>query len=485
MDAFRGKFPLGLQSVSVGSTDDRSFCEQIQFSASAVHVSMSGRKCGRNRRTSSALAKRSPLLFSTDHDYGRSHSQNSTRATRKTSSGRPKLAKHSLEFYTKEDLSAMATDPEHQSVAANVEVETSVPSFRLFGSVAHKLPRLTDRGYSSEVLNHLHRSRLHSTNLTYESKWKLFASYCSNLSTDPFMANSAIVANFLVKIAKDRSLAHSTICGYRSAISRVILLTTGEDLSTCPILNQLMQSLKRTQPIQSRRIPTWDISVVIDFLLSQDNYSCDIKILTMKFVFLLALASGDRRSAIASLSRSKIKLTRDSVVIPYVDDFIPKSYFLRKNCTKIRDLSLPFIPDKHKIDACPAATTLAYIDRTDQSRSRDNDNLLIKHSNSKPMNGTSVSFYIKECISASYDHAGLSTTTGRAHDVRKIAAALRSLTNPSLNDVLISGEWLSANTYFKHYFLKINNVFCSTGRSNKHTVVAGRKKVSFSLQENN
>ena len=71
--------------------------------------------------------------------------------------------------------------------------------------------------------------------------------------------------------------------------------------------------------------------------------------------------------------------------------------------------------------------------------------------------------------------------TGHAHDVRKVAAALRSLTNPSLDDVLVSGDWSSPDTFFKHYFFNIDReVVSATGRNNTHTLVAGRNTVLFS-----
>ena len=68
----------------------------------------------------------------------------------------------------------------------------------------------------------------------------------------------------------------------------------------------------------------------------------------MKTVFLLALASGDRKSALAALSRSNIRILGDMIVVPYVDRYVPKSYFVKRNTTKIRELKLPFIADSSR-----------------------------------------------------------------------------------------------------------------------------------------
>ena len=90
--------------------------------------------------------------------------------------------------------------------------------------------------YSSSVLQQLSRSRLPSSNRTYESKWRLFEVFCSDLSADAFAASPALVADFFLWLATTRSASYSTIAGYRSAIGYVLRLTTGYSPGTCPVL---------------------------------------------------------------------------------------------------------------------------------------------------------------------------------------------------------------------------------------------------------
>ena len=482
MVAVSRQLPMGLRPVAVGGSDGRPICKQVEQTAGPVFLTLSRRIGLSDRRFGCELAFRGAFCVPTDHDYVGSGDENNTGTTGASATGRTKLAKCVLESSAALDREKMETDPSRLTVAANVEVQTSFPTYPLFGTVAHNLQRLSDRGYSPAVLEQLHRSRVNSTNLTYESKWKLFAAFCSRSAIDPFNASSPVVANFLTEIARDRSLSYSTIAGYRSAISRAILLTTGEDLSCCPILNQLMQSFKRSQPLPSKRLPNWDFSVVFQHLLSVDSSVCDLKTLTYKTVFLITLASGDRRSAVSALSRSRVRETEDAIILPYNDSFVPKSFFMRRNTTKIRELVLPFIRDRSRRSACPAETVKVYLNRTDDYRSQSCDALFLKHSNFTAANAQSISYYVKECIAKAYEEANLPVVTGRAHDVRKVAAALRSIANPSLNDVLCSGDWSSPTTYFKHYFFNINNVTCSTGRSRDNTVIAGRNIVKFSFQ---
>ena len=59
-----------------------------------------------------------------------------------------------------------------------------------------------------------------------------------------------------------------------------------------------MQSFKRTQPVASGRIPELDITLVLKALNTTNNEEIDIKLLTAKTVFLVALASGDQKGAL-------------------------------------------------------------------------------------------------------------------------------------------------------------------------------------------
>ena len=101
------------------------------------------------------------------------------------------------------------------------------------------------------------------------------------------------------------------------------------------------------------------------------------------------------------------------------------------------------------------------------------------------MSTNSISFYIKECIACSYDSAGLANVTGHAHDVRKVAAALRSLTNPSLDDVMVSGDWSSPDTFFKHYFFNIDReIVSATGHISKTGRIITACDAFFNIKRN-
>ena len=129
---------------------------------------------------------------------------------------------------------------------------------------------------------------------------------------DAYTASPALVADFLLWVASARSAFYSTLAGYRSALSHVLRLSTGYCPGTCPVLSQLMQSFKRTQPRPSSRVPQWDINLVLS-VLCEDRFADDrlsLDILTAKTVFLLALASGEQWSALAALAHPHSLMNR-------------------------------------------------------------------------------------------------------------------------------------------------------------------------------
>ena len=92
------------------------------------------------------------------------------------------------------------------------------------------------------MIAHLHKARAKTTRAVYDSKWAVFASYCSNQGWDPFKARSADVAEFLSWAFEVRNSSPRTLQGYRSAISAKLRLATGYDPGQDEVLTQLLKS---------------------------------------------------------------------------------------------------------------------------------------------------------------------------------------------------------------------------------------------------
>ena len=92
----------------------------------------------------------------------------------------------------------------------------------------------------------------------------------------------------------------STIEGYRTAIADT-LGDSNLHISSNTDIARLIASFYRDKPKKSRLLPKWNVSLVLHKLTQppfEPQEECTLKLLTWKTVFLLALASGKRRSEI-------------------------------------------------------------------------------------------------------------------------------------------------------------------------------------------
>ena len=98
---------------------------------------------------------------------------------------------------------------------------------------------------------------------------------------------------------QDLNRRPSTIDGYRTAIVDT-LGPTGLHISQSSDLNRLFSSFHRDRPKSSRNLPKWNLSVLNELTKApfEPMKDTDLKHITLKTAFLLALASGKRHSEI-------------------------------------------------------------------------------------------------------------------------------------------------------------------------------------------
>ena len=124
--------------------------------------------------------------------------------------------------------------------------------------------------------------------------------------------------------------------------------------------------------------------------------------------------------------------------LSYCADFVPKSFFVRKNIASIDPIHIPFVSDDSCVQVCPCRTTLFYLDVVASRRASHHRTLLLHHSVDNPRSLTpqAVARYIIKLVRWAYSQAGATSPPIRAHDVRKIAASMRALSGESLSDVV-------------------------------------------------
>ena len=164
------------------------------------------------------------------------------------------------------------------------------------------------KGFSENTARCITKSVRGSTNAIYNSKWGIFEAWCCKRKIDPVKVSIHRIADFLTE-KREGGLSATTIEGYRSAISNTLKHTSGLDLGLDSYISALLRSFRLEDTKRRNPSPPWDLSLVLTVLRSkpfEPIRSISMKNLTLKTVFLLALASGKRRSELHALSRAGV-----------------------------------------------------------------------------------------------------------------------------------------------------------------------------------
>lgn len=134
------------------------------------------------------------------------------------------------------------------------------------------------------------------------------------------------VADFQLKLLKE-GRTPPTIEGYRAAIADSY---PDVGLSHEPSNTRLIKSFHRDRPRATRHLPAWDLGIVMQFLLGppyEPLIMASHKHITLKAVFVLALASGSRRSEIHSWFTEGMKFAHkyEKVHLASSPEFIAKN----------------------------------------------------------------------------------------------------------------------------------------------------------------
>ena len=324
----------------------------------------------------------------------------------------------------------------------------------------------------SNSKDHLVQVHTLSTNRVYLSQWRLFESWCLDRGLDPVAATSVVICDFFLYLFKERKIQVKSIEGYRSALTFILKRSSGYDLSSCQVVADLFRGFKLERPPRPRTEVAWDVSVVLRFLQS-DTCSAPTaspRWLTLKTLFLVALAAGKRRSELHALERATVIWSPDSssVSLKPHPRFLSKTHLSNVGTTALSVITLPALPvvDDSSPALCPVRTLRQYIEVTDAFRSPTQKALFMSYVRSfdRDISPQTISNYLKQTIVAAYkdveslsDDAIAHDLNIKAHQVRHVAHSLGQLGQLSLADIIRTGGWSTPNTFIKHYLQPLSN----------------------------
>ena len=171
-----------------------------------------------------------------------------------------------------------------------------------------KSGQLQEQGFTVEVAERIAAPHRSSARTIYKSKWALFEKWWRENLVNFSTPSVKQVSDFFMYLYQDLNKCPLTIDGYKIAIVDT-LGPTGLHISQSSNLNRLLSSFHRDRPKSSRNPPTWNLSVVLNELTKapfEPMKDSDLKHLTLKTAFLLALASSKRRSKIHAWVANKV-----------------------------------------------------------------------------------------------------------------------------------------------------------------------------------
>ena len=154
-------------------------------------------------------------------------------------------------------------------------------------------------GFSGEVSRFAAAPRRPSTNRMYDDRWRRFDRWAAGQGFDPVDPTAAQIASFLFDLFDNHGLSPQTIKGYRICIGSVLNRTGRAKVVLHRTISDMIASMELQRPRITPVLPQWDLGVVLE-ALSKSPYEplreASFKHLTLKTVFLLAMASAGRRS---------------------------------------------------------------------------------------------------------------------------------------------------------------------------------------------
>ncbi len=211
--------------------------------------------------------------------------------------------------------------------------------------------------------------------------------------------------------------------------------------------------------------PRWDLSLVLRALMEspfEPMSESSLKFLTFKTVFLVALATAQRRSEIHAMSFDRVSFSRrGEAVLGFIPGFLAKNQAPNTSRSPIIIPSLSGyvsrdIPDR---TLCPVRALKFYVEKTKTPSIRQGrKRLFVSHSEgvSKEIAAATISRWIVSTIEKAYVITGNSESLRSlakisAHEVRAVSTSWASFQGVALADVMQAASWRSHSVFSSFY----------------------------------
>ena len=317
-----------------------------------------------------------------------------------------------------------------------------------------------------QVREVLDRAKKPSTASLYKRKWCSFLKFTQDRDLIPSPVSLSTLLLYL-RYLFDLNLALSTVRVYLAAIiSFQPKESPSSRLFSHPTVKAFLKGLAHMRPPTKPPVPQWSLQLVLRALTRppfEPMATCDVRLLTLKTLFLVAITSARRVSELAALRSDQpfLQFFRDKVLL-YPDlSFLPKvvsEFHLNQ------PLSLPTLFPQPSSDVERMLHTLDvrralafYVSRTRDIRV--SNRLFVcyfGHKKGSPAARSTLSRWIVNTIVLAYELQHKSPPDGlRAHSTRAVASSTAFLRGVDTPDICRAATWSTVSTFITHYRLDL------------------------------
>ena len=296
----------------------------------------------------------------------------------------------------------------------------------------------------------------------------------------PIFTSVTLLADFLNEIILSKDVVPTTLDGIKSCVLITLKFCTGVDLTQNSELCALTAKYHKDCPADLFKVPSWNLVLVLECLCKppfEPITEISFKMLTLKCVFLVAVALSCRISELHAIAFDKLSHDKDWSVV-YLE---PRSDFLAKNQTsrsvthqrrfKLKALVKP----AHKVNypagspeaaqynknklLCPVRALRLYLARTAHRRSQSASLFVsLQPNRRKDITKQSIANWIRRTIKLCYSLVGdnpLNLGRASVHEIRSLTSSLKFERNLSVDSIMQSCIWKSGNTFTRFYLKNV------------------------------
>lgn len=319
---------------------------------------------------------------------------------------------------------------------------------------------LLSRGATPHTIELVLEAHCPSTQRNYESRWKRWFDWTKAHNISLTQPRRTHLANFLSHLSCVEGLSAASVMSHLSAV-RTTIRQMGFPPLEDDMISGVIKAVNKRRDAQPRRIPNWDLSIVLEFLrgpVFSSPGELSLKLLSLKTCFLVSLATARRSCEVHALSGllNDVSFEPDgSVSLRFLPEFRAKTHRPgdQSPLTVVKPLTSILAPDDADRDLCPVRSLRRYLRRSRPLRSPTHRRLFVSLNpgNPKDVRKSTLARWLVTVIKMAYTAANRQIDHPRAHEIRAWSTSLALEHNVPTQLILAAASWRSVNTFTDFY----------------------------------